>query len=846
MRSLHYWLNILAILILLYTPIAVINPYWLNLNRLPTGGDTASHVFYAFQFCQYFPQQGLTQWLPEVFGGFPFLSYYFPLPFIIIFLLNQWLPFALAFKWTVFSAAIILPVTVYGFSIRYFGYNRLTSFFAGISVLAFLLHEQNSIWGGNLLSILAGEFSYSYGMLFAFLTLTIWIKALQGQYFWILGGLLEALTGFAHGYALLLIGFSSFFLLFCGNFKASLRYLALVHGLAFCLLAGWLWPMLEMHSLTIPNDGTYISKNWLDYLPQSLYPVFAVGIGSAVFYCFPAMRKYWSKSSHSALAFVSATLLLAITFWVSANRVGLADIRFFPYVWLLASILSAWVFGETLKIACLCLPYRYAHKLIHSLAACCILFMGFWLYHTTHQASHWSAWNHSGYEDKPTWQVLKSLFPVLSGQLDSPRLVFEHAPVNNDLGSTRALEALPMFLNQRPVLEGLYMESAILGPAIYHLQSEVSQYPSSPLVRFPSASMDIPKAAVHMDLLHANELLIRSDKANAALENSPLFQKTATAQPFSVYRLKNFTSQLIQSPSLPLRHFNENNWKEHAFNWFKRYPNVNVWPVYNAPEQIIFKKSKPANIQQLNFEREKITFTTDQPGTAHIVKIAYHPRWQLTSKGAIYMAAPGYLLVVPETTHVELVYATTLIGQLGQITSLLAVCTIVFYLLYNIKKRRPISTEKNRSFRPQLPLPSSISSGLLIWFCLLTGINVDAYYHDPERYYRSGWKAMNQQDYKTAADDFDHIEGQRNSPATQEEALFWAAKAHELNGDRATSKHRYQKLIDHYNGYWLPESLYTLARLHRMDKQDEMASSLELRLRSRYPNHAFTQQLKNK
>ena len=47
MRSYRYWLDIFFILILLYTPIGVLNPYWLDLNHLPTGGDSASHVFYA-------------------------------------------------------------------------------------------------------------------------------------------------------------------------------------------------------------------------------------------------------------------------------------------------------------------------------------------------------------------------------------------------------------------------------------------------------------------------------------------------------------------------------------------------------------------------------------------------------------------------------------------------------------------------------------------------------------------------------------------------------------------------------------------------------------------------------
>ncbi|MDD5460892.1 MAG: hypothetical protein PHG00_04555 [Methylococcales bacterium] len=214
MSSYRYWLDIFVILCLLYAPVGALGPQWLSLDHLPTGGDTASHVFYAHQFCQYFPKQGLTQWLPEVFGGLPFLSYYFPLPFIVIFFLNLWLPFGLAFKWAVFLASISTPACVFGLSVHRFGFSRIAGILAGISTLAFLLHEQNSIWGGNLMSVLAGEFGYSYGMLFSLLTLAIWIRALQGRYYWVIGGILEAATGFSHGYALLITGFSSFFLLF--------------------------------------------------------------------------------------------------------------------------------------------------------------------------------------------------------------------------------------------------------------------------------------------------------------------------------------------------------------------------------------------------------------------------------------------------------------------------------------------------------------------------------------------------------------------------------------------------------------------------------------------------------
>ena len=102
-------------------------------------------------------------WVPEVFGGLPFLSYYFPLPFIVIALLSKLIGVAPAFKWGSFLAAMLLPGAVFVASRRWLAMSWAGALFGGLGALAFLLHEQNSIWGGNLLSTLAGEFAYSYG-----------------------------------------------------------------------------------------------------------------------------------------------------------------------------------------------------------------------------------------------------------------------------------------------------------------------------------------------------------------------------------------------------------------------------------------------------------------------------------------------------------------------------------------------------------------------------------------------------------------------------------------------------------------------------------------------------------
>ena len=50
-------------------------PFLLS-DNLPTGGDTASHLLYVWLYVhELLPSGHVTAWMPEVFAGFPFLSY---------------------------------------------------------------------------------------------------------------------------------------------------------------------------------------------------------------------------------------------------------------------------------------------------------------------------------------------------------------------------------------------------------------------------------------------------------------------------------------------------------------------------------------------------------------------------------------------------------------------------------------------------------------------------------------------------------------------------------------------------------------------------------------------------
>ncbi|MBE0625326.1 MAG: hypothetical protein IH606_10990 [Burkholderiales bacterium] len=810
---------------------------FLNSPNWPTGGDSASHLFYAWLYAdsQLFAGNVLP-WVPEVFAGLPFLSYYFPLPFMVIALLSKLIGIAPAFKWGSFLAAMLLPGAVFVASRRCLGMSWAGALFGGLGALAFLLHEQNSIWGGNLLSTLAGEFGYSYGLCLAPLAMIAWLRAVQSGRGWIIAGLLEAATGYSHGFPLLLVGFSTIFLLFeGGNFLRTVRLLACGHLLAFCLLGGWLWPMLEMHSLTIPNDASFPVAGWRDLLPATLWPVAAGGLAALALQLVPALRRRWSAVQAGALRYFVGSAGLAALAFLAGDQLGLADIRFFPLVWLCAAIVCGWLFGHSLAaIGEIWQPRRqYAQFLF---ATACVLGLLGWFGQQVRAAPDWALWNHAGLDSKPQWHNLSTLIPAMSGDLWSPRLAFEHDPANHDIGSTRTLEALPMFLNHRPVLEGLYMETAVLGPAVYQLQSEISARPSSPLVRFPSGSLDPPFAARHMNLLHADTALLRSKKAKTAIEASGLFDKFAEAPPFALYRLRDFDSQLIELVRRPMRLRPLDDWMQDAFAWFRTRSRFEAYlPVYGDLALDKLPLPGPAStVRAISLARQELVFETSAIGSAHLVKVAYHPRWQLRSKGQLLRAGPGFLLVVPQEKEIRLVYGHTLVGKLGIAASLFAALYASF-ALWGLRRKGPAAALTQRPVKPWLP-------AVIAWVVLLAA----GFYfgtRSPERVYNLAWEEMRANRYAQAGELFARAYQMRRPPAKKEEALFWLAKSRELAGQRKQAKAGYRELSERYHGYWLPETLYTYVVLERQDGHAEQAAPFAARLREEYPENKWTLKL---
>jgi hypothetical protein len=851
----------LVVLITAWMVASVLGIQYLLSHNLPTGGDSASHLLYLWTYSrELLPNVQITAWMPEVFAGFSFLSYYFPFAFITIVGLSKLMAFAPAMKLGMFAAAIFLPAAVWLGSVYVLRLPRRVALWGVMGSLAFLLHEQNSIWGGNLLSTLAGEFTQSYGVLFSVLTLFAWQRCIATGRGWHWVALLEAATGFSNGFSLLITGFATTAFLFdASNFWRNLKLMLCGHALAFFMLAGWLWPMLQMHSLTIPNDALFEVQSWHDLLPFPVAVMLALGVLGGLLHTVlnvtPQGRQKFPADEVVAMswrysAFMVFCALLSAAGFLAGSDIGLANIRFFPFVWLFGGLACGWMWGS--------LVWRVQKELptmlwlgTQGLVASLVLFFGFALTLNMRSATDWGLWNHSGLETKPQWQQLTQLFPTLQGKLDSPRLLFEHDPANNDIGSTRTLEALPMFLGGRPVLEGLYMESASVSPAIYQLQSEVSTHPSSPLARFPSSSLDLERAAKHMRFLWSDQVLIRNEATLKAFVSSQDFSLQASAAPFSVFKLKQFDTHLVDVLQVPLQWHSKKNWMETSFQWFNSRQNFEKYvPVFHDGEKS--ENIKPAalevRINTLTMDRTHVAWTTNAVNSAHLVRMTWHPKWRLVTKGKLYLAGPGFMLVVPEEENVRLEYTDTSVGLWGMVATVLAFVVFVFMLT----KRPAVETEHAQAWRslalgsPAWPMRLNVRNLVWVWPLILIAIGGWFHLKNPERVYTQAWVDMRAGNFAGAAPQFDSAFEGRKSNAKKEEALFWAAKAYQQLQQDDKALQRFEKLTTEYHGYWLPEALFTHAELAAKKGQLQEAQELRRRLIEDYPQDRWTQKLESK
>ena len=89
------------------------------------------------------------------------MYFYFPLPAITTVLLDLVMPYGVAFKLVTIVGLVVLPTVSY-FFVKFLGLPKFVAAVAGVAGSLFVFMESYSIFGANIKSTLAGEFSFSW------------------------------------------------------------------------------------------------------------------------------------------------------------------------------------------------------------------------------------------------------------------------------------------------------------------------------------------------------------------------------------------------------------------------------------------------------------------------------------------------------------------------------------------------------------------------------------------------------------------------------------------------------------------------------------------------------------
>ena len=198
-------LDIVILLSILIFLLFYFKPSLLLTKTITSGGDTASHYPTAeYLRDNLLPKGKISGWTQGNYAGTPLFQFYFPLAFILIAVLSYLIPLQIAFKLITVLGTFLLPLAVY-LSYKYMKFKHPLPILASLFTLPFLFMEANSMWGGNIPSTLAGEFSHSLSLALAMIFFGALYQGITEKKYIIRNSLLLTAIGLTHVYTLFII-----------------------------------------------------------------------------------------------------------------------------------------------------------------------------------------------------------------------------------------------------------------------------------------------------------------------------------------------------------------------------------------------------------------------------------------------------------------------------------------------------------------------------------------------------------------------------------------------------------------------------------------------------------------
>ena len=699
------------------------------LNNTPTGGDMGAHIVAIDTFIKDFmPNFQISGWSNDWFAGYPLYYFYFPLPAIITFFLDVIFPFGVAFKLMVVISTILV---VYSLEKLFRKDSNKFSSIGATAGLFYVFTESFTIYGGNLASTLAGQFSFAYSLAFGNLAIFYLIKS-NNKFRFSISSIFLSLCLLSHLIPFIIyIPIYGFYWLFK---KENINQKILSITIFLALVSRWFislfinlefttnmsyTPFTQLEDL-IKEDilpGIFIclalmiakSKDLIKYKSLNLFELYLV-ISSILLYFFVPEGALWNGRLvpffNLGIIFI---MFKVIEIFVEDLNLYQQGIHILTILFLIGTIYCLYIFYDrwssnesylNLYIPIIFLISIFAILNLKNVEIQINLLLVSIIFSTVSFLPHWLNWNFTGYEGKNDWTQIENLYSKLA-DLEPGRIMWEPNSDMNKYGTPMTLMTIPYF-TEHTSMEGLYFDSSITTPFHFISVSGLAKRPSNPVGGLSYINNQFDQGVEHLNHLGVDYFISYTEEIESKAMDSEKLILLFSSEPFSVFKVNSSKVELIYQDikifskastqdgilSSILRDTDINNFFDKAYESFDELDKKRVIEVSNGMN-IVSSKKNDLQITDLNITNNKISFFTDSPGELHLIKVSYFPNWKITNGKGPFRTSPSFMSVIPDNKYVEITFEKTIVEKNSfyfSIFSLLLSLIIFIRLKQNVKK----------------------------------------------------------------------------------------------------------------------------------------------------------------
>lgn len=590
-------------------------------NTTPTGGDMGAHVWSPEYLRDVLlPNWRLTGWSPDWYAGFPAFTFYMIIPSLLIVMVNvglgggplvvvpaagllafaavtirtRWadttarvvavygttfllwvlmipVQYGVAMKLVVVAGMVTLPFAAY-LAGRLGGLAFPGPGLLAVFTLPFLFDHSYNIYGGNLLSTMAGEFAYSLGLTIAVIYIGVAARGLETGRHKGLAAALLALAGLTHLFAAFFALVATFALFIVRPSTRTLVWTSVMGATSALLAAFWVLPFFANRALLNDmgwgKERRYVAALWdrggnfgdqaflINNPPLQLLIVLAV---TGLVLSGARRVRFGMALGIVAILFAGAFLLLP--------EGRLWNVRLLPFYYLSINLLAGVGVAETGRV--LAGFARSRGDTVRALVtagpailATLVLWVNlglplhslpfgstdgsndyswaFWSTDDLNLGPYWLAHNFRGYEGTfaaPEYSQFVATMDTVGDQFGCGRSLWEYQ--SDRLGSYGTPMA-PMLLPHWTdgcigSMEGLYFEASATTPYHFLMQSEMSESPSRAQRDLPYSALNVAQGVGHLQDMGVRYYLAFTDAAVMQAQADPRLTELATSDPWVVF-----------------------------------------------------------------------------------------------------------------------------------------------------------------------------------------------------------------------------------------------------------------------------------------------------------------------